>query len=169
MLYLSREAAMITNKQILDSTSISASPFEGRAEIWVTRGHQLFGDYSALKTFRSSYRKKNSAEVPYMGWEAHHIVEKQDLERLGVASRFPDPEHQLCVLLPREAHVGRINNMLRNRNPSRYSATAEELLSAYREAYDLVGDYSGAGAPLIKSELLGVVQAVVRLARAGTG
>src|SRR3954452_5537232 len=108
---------MITNRQILDSASISSAPFEGRAEIWLTKGNQLFGGYSALKTFRSTYRKKISMQLPYIGWEAHHIVEKQDLDRLGIVSHFQNPEHQLCVLLPREAHVERINNMLRNRNP----------------------------------------------------
>jgi hypothetical protein len=88
------------------------------------------------------------------------------LIRLGLANEFPRYEEQLCVLLPRSAHVDRINNILRNRNPTQFSATAGELLSAYREAYELVGNYSGGGESRVKSELLAIVQATFRLAKA---
>jgi hypothetical protein len=156
---------MISNLQILNAAFVRYSLFEGRPEIYVSEGNQLLGSYSRLKLFGAGYRTR-AGQVPYRAWEAHHVVERQDLERLGIASQFPVYEEQLCVLLPREGHINRINNILRNRNPSRYSATAEELLSAYREAYRLVGNYSGGGEPLIKSELLAIVQAVLRLTRA---
>jgi hypothetical protein len=54
--------------------------------------------------------------------------------------RSPISFLQLCVILPRAAHVARINNILRNRNRCRYYATASELLIAYKEAYKLVGN-----------------------------
>jgi hypothetical protein len=156
---------MISNSIILNSASISHAPFEGRTEIHLSKGLQLFGSYSALTRFRDGYGPSDG-QKPYMGWEVHHIVEDQDLSRLGVAFQFPTYVNQLCVLLPRSAHVHRINNILRHRNPTRFSATALELLSAYREAYGLVGNYSGGGETLIKSELLNIVQASFRLAKA---
>src|SRR5262245_20336448 len=143
---------MISNRLILNSASISYTPFEGNPEIYISKGNQLFGGYHFLTAFRAGYRDKMGRA--YTGWEVHHIVEAQDLDRLGLSSQFPNYESQLCVLLPREAHVGRINNVLRNRNPSRYSATARELLSAYREAYELIGNYSGSNEALIINELM---------------
>ena len=109
------------------------------------------------------YRFLNDLAV---GWEVHHVVEHQDLERLGIASQFPVYEQQLSVILSHSAHVDRINNILRNRNPSRYSATANDLLSAYQEAYELIGNYTGSGEALIRKELLGIVHAAFRLANA---
>ena len=64
----------------------------------------------------------------YRGWQAHHVVEKQDLGRLGVAHLFPPENDQLCVLLPERTHIGRINSVLRRQNPLGVQASARELL-----------------------------------------
>jgi hypothetical protein len=157
---------MFSNQSILSAAGINFSRFGNTLEIFCSKGNQLFGSYAGLGSFRSSYRV-GTGPPPYAGWEVHHIVEDQDLGRLGIAQQFPPYQQQLCVLLPRSAHIGRINNILRNRNPTRYSATAKELLSAYKEAYELVGDYSGGGERLIRQELVAIVSAVFRLGNAG--
>jgi len=156
---------MFSNQAILSAAGIQFSRFENFSEIFCSKGNQLFGAYTALESFRNVYRTR-SGQAAYAGWEVHHVVEDQDLDRLGVAQQFPVYKQQLCVILPRAAHVNRINNILRNRNPTRYSATASELLSAYSEAYQLVGDYSGGGEALIRQELLSIVRAAFRLANA---
>jgi hypothetical protein len=156
---------MIDNLSLLRTAGIFFERFGSFASVVCSQGNQLFGPYTALQTFRQTYRDK-SGRRPYDGWEVHHIVEDQDLQRLGIAQHFPVYKQQLCVILPQSAHVNRINNILRNRNPSRYAATAPELLGAYREAYELVGDYTGGGERKIRQELLGIVQAAFRLANA---
>ena len=75
------------------------------------------------------------------------MVEDQDLDRLGVAQQFPVYKQQLCVILPRAAHVNRINNILRNRNPTRYSATANSRLSARAFERDQLWASAPAGEP----------------------
>ena len=166
---------MFTNQQILHAAGIEFKTFANFSEIVCSKANQLFGSYTALKFSRNRYKTFREvkaghfaafAETPYSGWEVHHVVEDQDLSRLGIAGQFPEYKQQLCVILPRTAHVHRINNILRNRNPTRYSATASELLPAYREAYELVGNYSGGGELRIRQELLGIVQAAFRLANA---
>jgi hypothetical protein len=42
---------MISNLQILNSALIRHSLFEGRREIYLSNGNQLFGSYSALTRF----------------------------------------------------------------------------------------------------------------------
>ncbi len=156
---------MFSIRTILSAAGIAFSPFEKFSEIFCSKGNQLFGAYAALSSFRNSYRS-GPGLPPYFGWEVHHVVEDQDLARLGITAQFPPYQQQLCVILPRAAHVARINNILRNRNPSRYSASAIELLGAYKEAYELVGNYSGGGEALIRRELLDIVRTVFRLANA---
>lgn len=142
------EDQMFNVRTILSHSGIKFGLFQNFSEIFCSKGNQLFGTYAALSSFRTSYRS-GPGLPPYSNWEVHHVVEDQDLARLGIAPQFPSYQQQLCVILPRAAHVARINNILRNRNPSRYSATASELLTAYKEAYELVGNYSGGGEALI--------------------
>jgi hypothetical protein len=125
--------------------------------VFLTAANQLLGTFSDLKRFQSVDRD-------YFGWHAHHIVEAQDLERLGVAHHFPAREQQLCVLLPERAHVGRINSVLRRQNPANIRVTANELRRAYADAYALVGDYCGGGQGAIRQELLALVNATFRAA-----
>jgi hypothetical protein len=153
---------VISNLDILRRANVSCAAFKGRPNIYITKADQLLGAHNALTTFRSTYRDDED-RLPYTTWEAHHIVEYQDLGRLGISSQFPERKDQLCVLLPYAAHRKRIK-ILQSRNPSSYSVTAPELMSAYREAYDLVGDYTGGGKRAIKDELLAIVDAVFRLA-----
>jgi hypothetical protein len=82
------------------------------------------------------------------------VVEYQDLERLGVAVKFPDYKEQLTVLLPEVAHIQRINSILRNQAPMRAVLKASDLLSAYVSAYSLMGDYCGGGEQKIRAELM---------------
>lgn len=123
----------------------------------LTAANQLIGTFDDLKRFRAS-------DPHYLGWQAHHIVESQDLERLGVAARFPGRGQQICVLLPERAHIGRINGILRRQNPIGVQATANELRRAYGDAYAMMGDYCGGGERSIRQELVSIVGAVFRLA-----
>ena len=120
--------------------------------IWLTSGNQLVSSYHALKRFAT-------VDTRYIGWHAHHVVEAQDLERLGVAARFPPYQDQLTVLLPRAAHIKRINSVLRNQAPMQAVMPIADLLTAYASAYALMGNYSGGGEQRIKAELLAIARA----------
>src|SRR5215469_2516360 len=125
--------------------------------IWLTSGNQLLSSYKALSRFATVDRH-------YRGWHAHHVVEAQDLERLGVAVKFPQYEEQLTVLLPQAAHVQRINSVLRNQAPKHAVMAPSDLLAAYAAAYALMGNYCGGGEQRIQAELMAIARAVFRWA-----
>jgi hypothetical protein len=86
------------------------------------------------------------------------VVGAQDLARLGIGNRFPVYKEQLTVLLPAGGHRGRINARLRVTAPiGLVKVTASVLLSAYEDAYSILGNYSGASEGAIKMELLNIV------------
>jgi hypothetical protein len=90
-----------------------------------TYTNQLIGTFKNLGQFREW-------DSNYKGWHRHHVVEVDDLQRLGVAINAPPYDDQLCVLLPERAHVGRINAILRRESPpSASSANACETVRAY--------------------------------------
>jgi hypothetical protein len=126
-------------------------------DVRLTAANQLIATFDGLKRFQASDRR-------YLGWQAHHIVESQDLDRLGVSARFPPRGQQICVLLPERAHVGRINSILRVQNPMGIQVKAMELRRAYGDAYALMGDYCGGGERSIRNELVSIVNAVFRFA-----
>ena len=113
---------------------------------------------SAYRNLQEPRRYWDSEEA-YKGWHCHHVVEADDLARLGVELFAPPYNDQLNVLLPEGAHVGRINSILRRENPTRYQATGRELRRAYREAYQMIGNYCGSSAALIQQELIRIVEA----------
>ena len=113
--------------------------------IWLTAGNQLMSSYRALSRFATVDRH-------YRGWHAHHVVEAQDLERLGVAAKFPPYEEQLTVLLPHAAHIQRVNSLLRNQAPKYAVMPVADLLAAYAAAYALMGNYCGGGEQRIQGE-----------------
>jgi hypothetical protein len=115
------------------------------------------GSYTDLK--RGAATDRN-----YFGWQAHHIVESQYLERLGIDRQFPRREQQICVLIPERAHVGRTNSVLRSQNPTAVKVTASDLVRAYKDAYALIGDYCGGGEAKIREELIAIVSAIFRIA-----
>jgi len=123
--------------------------------IWLTSGNQLMSSYSALSRFATVDRH-------YRGWHAHHVVEAQDLERLGVAAKFPAYEEQLAVLLPQAAHIRRVNSVLRNQAPKYAVIGAADLLAAYAAAYALMGNYCGGGEQRIQAELMAIVRAILK-------
>lgn len=151
----------IDHTRILDAAGIVREPFSlpGGASVLLTMAHQLVAPYGVL-------RKAQASSPPYRGWQSHHIVEHQDLVRLGLVSRFPPYEELLCVLIPERAHIGRINSQLRRHAPMGASMGAHALLGAYAAAYDLVGDYCGAPPGLVRKELMAIVRATFRLAGA---
>jgi hypothetical protein len=125
--------------------------------IWLTSANQLMSSYGALTRFAR-------IDVHYSGWHAHHVVEAQDLERLGVAARFPQYGEQLTVLLPQAAHIKRINSVLRNQAPMHTVMASEDLLTAYASAYSLMGNYSGGGEQKIRAELMAIARAIFQRA-----
>lgn len=120
----------------------------------LTAGNQLIGTYADLLRFRG-------ADNAYRGWEVHHIFEALDIDRLGLSAFSPDYEQQICVLLPAAAHH-RVNSVLRRANPTLLTATSSELEPAYREAYQLVGNYCGSSESAISEELLSIFKAVLK-------
>ena len=102
---------LVSVDDILHFARLSTTPYAGANGVLLSPANQILGTYANLKRFQGS---KGS---PYRGWQAHHIVEKQDLDRLGIANRYPSPDDQICVLLPERAHIGRINSILRNHAP----------------------------------------------------
>jgi hypothetical protein len=125
------------------------------APIWLTSGNQLMSSYRALSRFATVDRH-------YRGWHAHHVVEAQDLERLGVAAKFPPYEEQLTVLLPHAAHIQRVNSVLRNQAPKYAVMPTADLLAAYAAAYSLMGNYCGGGERRIQAELMAITRAILR-------
>jgi hypothetical protein len=129
------------------------SPFP----IWLTAGNQLMASYTAMSRFARVDRH-------YAGWHAHHVVESQDLDRLGVANKFPPYPEQLTVLLPQAAHIKRVNSVLRNQAPMSAVMPAADVLAAYAAAYALMGNYSGGGEQRIRTELMAIARAIFRRA-----
>jgi hypothetical protein len=120
--------------------------------VFLTNANQLIGTYAHLAPFRGS--------IPdYRGWHRHHVVERDDLDRMKVQGLAPRYEDQLCVLLPERSHIGRIGSILPRMNNRKYEATREELREAYIAAYELMGNYCGGGEINIRRELLAIVDA----------
>jgi hypothetical protein len=125
--------------------------------VWLTSANQLMAPYSVLTRFATIDRH-------YSGRHAHHVVEAQDLERLGVASKFPPYHEQLTVLLPQAAHIKRVNSVLRNQAPMHAVMATSDLLTAYASAYSLMGNYSGGGEQRIRAELMAIAKAIFQRA-----
>jgi hypothetical protein len=150
---------MHTIPQILRTAGIryqdySRAPNQG---VFLTMACQLLGSYRSLTRFRIGRSE-------YAGWHAHHIVQKSDLARLGIASQFPVYEEQICVLIPRMGHEDRINRILNDQSPHGLIVNALELRGAYRHAYEMLGNYCGGGEMPIREELMKIVSAVFRSA-----
>jgi len=147
-------------EQLLKLGEVESEPLASArsGKVLITQGNQLIGTYADLCKFRST-------DSAYAGWQAHHVFETQDLERMHVDHVAPGRDDQLCVLLPERAHIGRINSVLRRYAPLGMILTPRSLLDAYREAYDLVGDYCGGGELMIKRELVGIVKGTLRAYR----
>jgi hypothetical protein len=145
---------MFTVTDVLLTAGVKYSVYSGwpGGSIYITDANQLIGSYKDLEAFRAS-------DNDYKGWHVHHVVEDDDLYRLGVSTYAPAYPNQLCVLIPERAHVGRINSILRRENPTKYQATGPELRLAYAEAYAMIGDYCGGGEANIRKELLRIVYA----------
>ena len=146
-------------KKILEEARVHHERYKCNSPmpIWLTAANQIVASYDTLTRFAQ-------ADKRYRGWHAHHVVEYQDLERLGVATNFPHYKEHLSVLLPQAAHIQRINSVLRNQAPMHAVLKVPELLSAYESAYSLMGDYCGGGAQNIKAELIAIAKATLHQA-----
>lgn len=156
---------MYTVEGILAAAGVANTAFtkEG-VTVRLTSNNQLIGTYSDLEKFR----KANYGN--YEGWDAHHILEDQDVLRLGLARFSPANSQMICVLIPNGQHKG-INRDLRKWNPPRDIPTAADLELAYKEAYrDNLDNYCGADSETaLRQELLKILHAVLHnLLRAAT-
>ena len=149
---------MYTVPQLLSSAGVKYKVYpKCSGGVFLTAANQLMGTYADLRRFQTF-------NPDYFGWDTHHTVEAQDLDRLKVKHRFPAYQQQICVLIPKPAHAKRINSIFRNQNPADMHVTASNLKSAYRDAYWLIGDYCGGGERQIRDELVDIVLAVFRSA-----
>jgi hypothetical protein len=150
---------MQTVPQILRAAGIRYQdyPQAPNQGVFLTASNQLMGTYRSLTRFRTG-------RPAYMGWDAHHIVEARDLDRLGIAHHFPVYEEQICVLIPEAAHAGRINSILNRMNPPSMIVNANFLMQAYRDAYSVIGNYCGSVERAIRDELVAIATAVFRAA-----
>jgi len=146
--------SMYTIQEVLLIAGVSFSPYipAKPGKVLITGANQLMSTYATLHAYQKSERD-------YKGWHAHHVLENDDLLRLGVHLSAPAYADQLCVLLPERAHVGRVNSILRRENPTRYQANRKELRKAYAEAYSMIGNYCGGGEAAIRKELMGIIDA----------
>jgi len=131
----------------------------GGKGVYLSQANQLFAEYGVFRPYRQ-------AHADYRAWEAHHVVELQDLARLGIAQYFPAQENQLTVLLPPGGHRGRINARLRVTAPlGLMRVTTADLMAAYRDAYGMLGNYCGAtgGEAAIQRELMQIVKTYLDL------
>lgn len=151
------EASMDFVESVLKESRIRYREYHcnSPSPIWLTSANQLVATYFALSRFAT-------VDHHYRGWHAHHVVEAQDLERLGIAARFPPYPEQLTVLLPQAAHIKRINSVLRNQAPGGAVMPTADLLTAYASAYSLMGNYCGGGAKNIMAELMAIAKAIFR-------
>ena len=156
------EASMGFVENILKESRVRYREYQCNSPqpIWLTAGNQLMSSYGALSRFATVDRH-------YRGWHAHHVVEAQDLDRLGVAAKLPAYDQQVTVLLPQAAHIQRVNSVLRNQTPKYAAMAAAELLAAYAAAYALMGNYCGGGEHRIREELMAIARAILRYAGLG--
>lgn len=120
---------------------------KGEKRVFVTKANQLIGEHKTLHAFRKEHAN-------YKGWESHHIVERQDIKRLGLQHLMPNENRQVCVLLPYSAHQKRVNSILRHFVPTGTLPTKHSLKEAYQDAYDLIGNYCGSCEFKIREELM---------------
>jgi hypothetical protein len=126
-------------------------------KIFLTDANQLIGRYCDFREFRQQNRD-------YRGWHAHHILEKKDIERLGLRAAFPKYDDQLCVLLPPAAHARRINSIYPRLSPRDTKILVSEIRKDYRATYQMVGDYCGSSEKKISDELMRILDATLALA-----
>ena len=75
---------MFTVQQVLLTGGVKFSKYAGchAGNVYITDGHQLIGKYKDLEAFRGTTED-------YAGWHVHHVVEDDDLARLGVSGNAP--------------------------------------------------------------------------------
>jgi hypothetical protein len=146
-----------TVEELLYKAKVAYAPWPADTDILLTEGNQLIGRYSSFKKFR----KNNTA---YRGWHAHHVVEDNDILRLGLIAGFPKYEDQLCVLLPPAAHLSRVNSVLPRVSSRDSKILAEEIRGDYRITYGMIGNYCGSSETKIQEELMRIVDATLKLA-----
>ncbi|WP_263382256.1 hypothetical protein [Granulicella arctica] len=162
-------------RNVLSIAKIPFSPFvpaELKAvvrDVYLTDAGQLVGPYSRMLSRRRNFLDKIDAASganagPYNSWECHHVVERQDLERLSINGKVPTYSRQICVLLPSHGHSSRVSGVLRGEIPVGDLVTIDDVLPAYSSAYEILGNYSGGGDKNIQRELEAIVNAVLHLA-----
>jgi hypothetical protein len=146
---------MYSITEILAAAGIANEAWsKGGASARLTAANQLIGTYAdLLKVVRGNSE--------YRGWEVHHTLEALDVDRLNLGPFSPAYDQQICVLIPAAAHH-RINSILRRANPTKLTASTADLESAYRDAYNLVGNYCGSSEAAIAKELFDIFKAVAR-------
>jgi hypothetical protein len=142
---------------LLFEAKVPYVPWPTDTNILLTDANQLIGRYSSFERFR----KKNSG---YFGWHAHHVVEDNDIQRLGLKAAFPKYEDQLCVLLPPTAHASRINSVLPRVSSRDSRILLKEIRDDYRITYAMIGDYCGSSEAKIQEELMRIVDTTLKLA-----
>ena len=158
---------MISCEEILQKSGVveSLNPWEvvGPYKVYLTKSDQIVGTYSALRQFRQKhndlYGKKGSIDP----WEAHHILELNQLSNLRISHKFPGKNDCLCVLIPKPAH-GRINSRLISF--ARKFIGIRSILEGYHDAHETIGNYNGTGESEIKKELDSIVETSLKLALA---
>ena len=93
---------MVTVKSILDRASLKYEPYKqaGGLPIYMIGGLQLIGDYKAFEAFKN-------ANKHYRGWQAHHVFESQDIDRMHVELLAPSRERSaMCAVAGTGAYRG---------------------------------------------------------------
>lgn len=135
------------------------SPRKGYT-VYITKAYQLVGAYAALRAFRTSnpsYRKGPSSPRDFKTWDIHHVMEEKDVAFLRPSRpSIPRYEYCPCVLLPVEPHRHRIDDFL---DPGPVVVMSD--IFDYKEAYDMIGNYTGAGERNIRDELLAIYRTIL--------
>jgi hypothetical protein len=130
--------------------------------VLLTPAHQLVGAHNAITRFRKAYPEAYGRVVKAgisvrRAWESLHIVEEQDLKVLrSLGHDLPDYEVCPAVLIPPEAHRGRVNRTL-GRGASREVADLE----SYAGVYATIGNYTGMGERPIRKELVAISRTIL--------
>jgi hypothetical protein len=133
----------------------------GTHRIFLSRHNQILGSYVGLRQFRNTHYGEYGKNDSQHSWEAHHILELNQLITFNIREKFPSDDDCLCVLIPKMAHI-RIN-----KDFSSYTRKFTDMsfvLQGYKDAYSNLGNYTGSGESEIRQELYKLVEVSLKLA-----
>jgi hypothetical protein len=147
--------------KVLKAARVQAERHDGwqRGDIFVTRkGRQIVGTLHELDRFRRTVSD-------FKDWRPEPVIDAKNLQMLGAKRGMPSKKNQIAVLVPKAAHLRKVNSAFdRRMAQSSGEPTSREVRKAFATALGKVGDYNGGGKGIIRKELAAIADAVMRQA-----